>query len=466
MQMVRSRNGLNSLVVIAVILAGIVSSYFIVHDQFLLVFGLFMGILAAVIFLRWPPLGIASLIVASFLVPYGLRTGSQSDINITLVLILLLSGLWVVDRFTSKTFPHVRSSSTYLPLILLGLASILAFLGGQLHILSIRRTAPITSQIGGLAVVILSIFLFFLTSDQIRRLRWLERLTWLFLGLGMVFLVGRALPSLGRYFLPYFQEGATGSLFWVWMVALSFGVVMGHKRLKTSVRFAALLIMLLTLFVALYTARVWASGWLPPIVAILAILWLGDPKLAMFGTLIGAVIVLLNHQQAIDLVMVNEQYSYITRVEAWRNVVRLVSTNPILGLGPANYYWNTEFTPIMGWFVRFSSHNQYIDLFAQTGIVGLACFIWFSWESTKLCLRLRTKVSDGFDRAYVYAVFGGLIGTLAAGMLADWILPFVYNITLEGMRSSVIAWLFLGGLVSLEHIHTQGELVQVEEPVG
>jgi O-antigen ligase len=182
--------------------------------------------------------------------------------------------------------------------------------------------------------------------------------------------------------------------------------------------------------------------------------------------LIGAVIVLLNHQQAIDLVMVNEQYSYITRVEAWRNVVRLASINPILGLGPANYYWNTEFTPIMGWFVRFSSHNQYIDLFAQTGIVGLACFLWFSWESTKLCLQLRTKVSDGFDRAYVYAVFGGLIGTLAAGMLADWILPFVYNITLEGMRSSVIAWLFLGGLVSLERIQAQGKLVQVEEPLG
>jgi len=47
---------------------------------------------------------------------------------------------------------------------------------------------------------------------------------------------------------------------------------------------------------------------------------------------------------------------------------------------------------------------------------------------------------------------GGLVGTLAAGMLGDWILPFVYNVGLHGYRSSVIFWLFLGGLVALEQI--------------
>jgi hypothetical protein len=36
-----------------------------------------------------------------------------------------------------------------------------------------------------------------------------------------------------------------------------------------------------------------------------------------------------------------------------------------------------------------------------------------------------------------------------AGMLGDWILPFFYNLGLYGFRSSMLGWLFLGGLVSL-----------------
>jgi hypothetical protein len=34
--------------------------------------------------------------------------------------------------------------------------------------------------------------------------------------------------------------------------------------------------------------------------------------------------------------------------------------------------------------------------------------------------------------------------------LADWFLPFVYNIGFSGFRAAMYAWLFLGGLVSIE----------------
>ena len=64
----------------------------------------------------------------------------------------------------------------------------------------------------------------------------------------------------------------------------------------------------------------------------------------------------------------------------------------------------------------------------------------------------------GFAQAYVYGALGGLVGTLAAGMLADRVLPFVYNIGLTGFRASMLAWLFLGGLVSIEQmVRRQGE---------
>ncbi len=41
---------------------------------------------------------------------------------------------------------------------------------------------------------------------------------------------------------------------------------------------------------------------------------------------------------------------------------------------------------------------------------------------------------------------------LASGMLGDWFLPYLYNIGIPGFRSSVFAWIFLGGLLALARI--------------
>lgn len=51
---------------------------------------------------------------------------------------------------------------------------------------------------------------------------------------------------------------------------------------------------------------------------------------------------------------------------------------------------------------------------------------------------------SGLEQAYVNACLAGLAGSLAAAMLGDWFLPFVYNIGIAGFRASVLGWLFLG----------------------
>jgi O-antigen ligase len=139
-------------------------------------------------------------------------------------------------------------------------------------------------------------------------------------------------------------------------------------------------------------------------------------------------------------------------LDAWKIVLEIVKVNPILGLGPANYHWYTPLFPIRGYAVKFNSHSQYVDLIAQTGLLGLACFGWFAWEMARLCWRLSRRAPEGFARAYVYGAFGGLVGTMAAGFLGDWVLPFFYNVGMNGFRSSVLSWVFLGGLVVIEQL--------------
>jgi hypothetical protein len=145
-------------------------------------------------------------------------------------------------------------------------------------------------------------------------------------------------------------------------------------------------------------------------------------------------------------------YSWGTRIDAWFIVLEIAKISPILGLGFANYYWYTPLFPIRGWYVNFNSHSQYVDLIAQTGLLGLACFFWFFWEVGRLGWQLRERVPEGFARAYVFGAMGGVAGTLVAAALVDWVLPFVYNLGMRGFRASVLGWIFLGGLVSLEQI--------------
>jgi hypothetical protein len=155
--------------------------------------------------------------------------------------------------------------------------------------------------------------------------------------------------------------------------------------------------------------------------------------------------------------LATDSYSVSTRLEAWIILREVVKVNPILGLGFANYYWYTPLFPIRGFAVRFNSHNNFVDIIAQIGWVGLACFVWFLVEAGMLGMRLKDRVPEGFPKAYVYGAIGGLVATVAAAMLGDWLLAFVYNIGLSGMRTGVLAWIFLGGLVAIENLYRQGK---------
>jgi O-antigen ligase len=148
----------------------------------------------------------------------------------------------------------------------------------------------------------------------------------------------------------------------------------------------------------------------------------------------------------------SEEYSVSTRLDAWSIVAQIIKSNPVLGLGFANYYWYTPLFHIRGYAVSFNSHNNYVDIVAQTGFVGLICFLLFLWQVGWLGWKLREQVPAGFAQAYVYGALGGLVGIFVVGMMGDWVLPFFYNIGLSGFRSSMFGWLFLGGLVSLEQM--------------
>ena len=233
-------------------------------------------------------------------------------------------------------------------------------------------------------------------------------------------------------------------------LSLAFSQAVLNRDLHPGWRLALAGLVVAAFYATYVQSSVWRSGYIPPLLGMAAIIgirwWRLGLALALCGLVLGPGL--------LSLQIADDEYSYATRLEAWQIVAEVVKVNPILGLGPANYHWYTPLFPIWGYAVQFNSHSQYVDLLAQTGALGLACFLWFAAAIGWLGWRLRERVPDGFARAYVYGALGGLVGTLVAGMLGDWVLPFFYNIGVSGFRASMLGWLFLGGLVALEQIYS------------
>lgn len=408
-----------------------------------------LGLVLAAVLLRWPAAGVVMLIPATLLAPIAIGTGSESSINAPMLLLLLLAALWLFDMVALRRQIDVHLSRPLVALIALAAVAALAFLVGQMPWFPLARPAPIRAQIGGVMIFVLSLAAFALAAHQVKTQRTLQALTGVFLGVGAIFAVGHMLPGLKRPMFTLFQFGSTTSQFWTWMVALALGQALFNRRLHPAWRLALAALAVVTLYSSYVIIDGWKSGWVPALATALVLVVLRYPY-ALLGLAAGAIVF---GPAIADGLLASDQYSAATRTEAWALIGEIVKVNPLLGLGPANYYWYTPLLRISGYYgLQFNSHNQYVDLVAQIGLVGLAVFAWFVWEIGRFGWRLRQRAPEGFALGYVNGALAGLAGSLVAGMLGDWILPFVYNVGFFGFRASLFTFLFLGGLVALARI--------------
>lgn len=434
---------LRPLIVICELLLIAALAFMATQRQMMLAMVIPLGIGMVLAFLRWPPLGLIAAAVGGLVFTYL----GPSGLNVTMILVALLLGLWLLDMMTRQHQIQLAASSTIWPLLSLLVVAAISFGWGQLPWLSFAPHAPLGAQLGGLSVIVLSAGTFLLAANQIDDLRWLRWITWAFLVAGTIsVLIRSVLPELGIYTRNLFPQ--VGTVFYVWLVALAFSQAMFNGDLHPGWRLALGGLVLVTLYILFFLKFADKSGWLSAFACIAAII---TARSWRAGLALAPVAVLSAWYLWTGLIATDE-YSISTRFDAWSIMAQIIQVSPLLGLGFANYYWYTPLFPIRGYAVSFNSHNNYVDIVAQMGLIGLVCFLWLMWEIGRLGWGLRKQAPAGFAQAYVYGALGGLAGMVVAGMLGDWVLPFFYNLGLNGFRSSMLGWLFLGGLVSIEQM--------------
>ncbi len=403
------------------------------------------GLAALILFMRSPGLGVLLTLLGGMVIPfYG-----PSGVGLTQAGIVLLIGLWVLDMLIIDRRIALKPSDINLPALLLVASMILSFAIGKLPWYRTSQ-APLDAQLGGVSVYVLSIGAMLFVGNRLKDERWLFWLSWAFVALAWLRTLGWLSPTLGRLFIErMFAGGSLGSLFYLWLVCIPLAHVLFNKKITNPVRVLLLFAGLSSLYVMTWAGYNWKSGWMPAAAGMVTLVILRFGRLAPLFALAGVFPII----QAVTGAVAGDRYSYSTRLDAWTIVLEIVKANPITGLGPANYYWYTPLFPIRGYAVNFNSHSQYIDIIAQTGIIGFVIFFWLIWKLAKLAWSLKDRVPDGFAKGYVYCGLAGIVGTLVAAWLGDWVLPFVYNVGLLGFRSSILSWLFFGGLLLLDRMY-------------
>ena len=423
----------------------------------IIIIAAFLGL---ILFLKIPFIGLIVVIAGGLLINFEVGTSTSTSLNLAVILLPVFIGIWFADQvIRNRKFQFVRSRANP-PLVAFVLITIFAFGIGQLTWFFYARQAPLISQLGGLAIFLLSFGAFIFSENILDEEKYLKYLVIIFLLIGSVIVVSRMSVSISS-FIPYvFPRGAAGSVFWIWLLAIAYSQLLYNRDLNIILRGLLLGLIAATLFVAIYKGYGWKSGWIPALVGMGVITWFRFRRLRYLLAFGGVIVVWLMASELIQ----SDQYSYVTRIEAWKILLNeIIKVNPVFGLGPANYRFYTPLFPIMGYWVEFNSHNNYIDIIAQIGVLGLIAFLWFAWEVWRVGWSLLKRNLGGFGNAYVVGAMGGLVGMLVAGMLGDWVIPFVYNVGLKGFRASVLGWIFLGGLVALQQIYSTNQKVGDKE---
>lgn len=451
----RMRRGL----IILVLLATVALAW---HPN-LLVMAAVYGAIAVWFLAQRPRWVLPALVLLGALAPTTMRAGKDGRVNAAMLVVTAFI-LAEVLRILVRREARLRPSPANAPwLALLAVAGFSVIAGrAQWNPWVVVKDSFWVVQLAQWSLYFLAAGAYFCSGTQLERRSQLLSLlrVVLFLGvLRMVFWLGleSRLQELGILGGPVIR---------IWIVAVAASCALFIRDPGYRVRVALLGLAAFTVIWPLLYYRTWASGWIPPLVGlgVIGLLWVWRLSsrtavmLYLLVVLAGPCAYLISRGLAHD-----DVWSLDTRFIAFRGLVTLLEGRWLLGLGLAAYwhYWRdvigqmSYVDPTTGYFhftftPTVNTHNNYLDVLGQMGVVGLLVFLWLLAALFYQALRAFRAEAPGFGQAYAAACAGGLAGMAFSGLLGDWIIPFVYNIGMDGFRDSFIGWLLLGGLTLLD----------------
>lgn len=234
------------------------------------------AMLGLLLYLRRPALGVLALVFAAMMVPLSVGTGTGTSLNPVILMVPLMTGIWLLTMALRHRAIRIHRHSSIYFLLALNITVILALIVGRLSWFDIPG-AGTAAQLGGVMVFFVSSAAFLLAAHLLDE-RWLARLVYMFIFIGASIVVLQFVPSMRSSITRFVTIGAMGSVFWIWLVTLAAGLALFHTSLTIHTRLLLAAVAAVTLLFGFMRNGEWASGWAPPLVALLLLVWLKYPR--------------------------------------------------------------------------------------------------------------------------------------------------------------------------------------------
>lgn len=410
------------------------------------------GVPVAIVGLQWilPRLNLSPLVIlfAAAFVPLNLPTGTESRLVDSLLLTLLFVGHWVLKMLLVDKRLQLQPSPVNKPLLGFMVVTLLALVWSMAlrdPLVIVGKSVPIVQTASAIVMIMLPGALL-LVGNHIQDLKLLKIMAVMMLAAGVIGIPYR----LGL--IPVLLVNDNG-LFTLWVVCLALSLALFNGQWPWQWRAGLLLLAAAWIYARFGLQISWLAGWFPTLISTGIVIFMRSKKFMLICLVVAALVVTIQSDYFLGKVLADESdESGHTRMAAWEVNWRVTGKHLLFGTGPGGYaaYYMSYFPND-----AMATHNNYIDVIAQTGVFGLALCVWFFialvWQGYKLCLRLKGRgdIVEGLANA----AFAGTIGCIIAMAIGDWLFPFAYTQTIAGFDYVVYSWLFMGTILALDRLY-------------
>lgn len=391
-------------------------------------------------------LGVLLLLFCAGFVPLSLPTGTASRIPDSMVVAVGFAAIWIIrmlvveKRFKLVYSPANKPALLWMVVVMISLAWSIYFRDPQVVIWD---SFPLVQAASAILMIALPAAYLFVGNFTNRP--WV-----LYLMAMMIILLG--ILCLGFHFV-HIDLGILNNsgLMYMWAAGISLALALFDERLWWGIRVGLAAHAAGWVVWGFFMNVSWVAGWLPGLLAMGLLVLLRSRKLVLLAIPFVIVAVYMNWDWVENRFFAEREESGVTRLEAWGINWRITQDHFLFGTGPSGYaaYYMTYY-PNSG----MATHNNYLDVLAQTGLVGFFVWIWLfgavMWQAVRVCIRLRGR-RDFFEAMANMAAAGTLACMVIMGF-GDWMLPFAYTQTIAGFDYAVFNWIFMGTIMAIDRL--------------
>ena len=153
------------------------------------------------------------------------------------------------------------------------------------------------------------------------------------------------------------------------------------------------------------------------------------------------------------------------RIAIWKFTTLMIKDHPIFGSGLGTFKYNSlnyqakffeqgENRSLYPYGIADKVHNEYLQLGAELGILGLGIFFWIIIIYFSYGIKLLKRTKDRYKQGILIGLMGGIMAVLVDA---------IFGFPLHLPATLVLFWLFIGLIVSVEYSEQETKIEEVKK---